>query len=245
MAVKFNGTDQGLSIGGARGQFRNVAAGTIAAWARIEAGFGVTDRIMVKFTTGTGLNTTRVSLGLDTAFRVTVACRILDADTISSHAITLFVGPNVGEWHHYLVTFDFTLKRFYLYYDGVLANSTQMVNPTAGNTSDTASLAGDIGFENPASPNRSWPGTLDDVFCLNRLVGPGEAETIYGSRGRAFLLNGLTGYWQLAEGGEGVAVVQAADVSGLGGSASIVGAPTYTGGITVKRRNRKHLGAKS
>jgi hypothetical protein len=239
MAVQMNGTDQGLSIGGARGQFRNVAAGTIALWARLESAFAATDRILVKFTTGTGANTTRVSLGLSTTLGVQVACRILDTDTISSHQIVLGTPPAVGEWHHYLVTFDFTLKRFYLYYDGILANSTQMTNPTAGNTSDTASLAGVIGFENPATPNRFWPGSLDDVVTLNRLVGPAEAQTICNSRGRAFILDGITGHWPFAEGHDGVAIATAADVTGQGGSASPVGAPVYIGGLTQQRRRRK------
>jgi hypothetical protein len=239
-----NGTDQGLTIGGPRNQFRNVAAGTMAMWARIESPFAVTDRILMKFSTGTGANTTRVSIGIAAGIvGIQIGCRILDGDTLASHQSNFGTPPGIGEWHHYLVTFDFTLKRFYIYYDGALFNATQMTATTAGNTSDTASLAAYIGYENTASPNRFWPGSMDDVVCFNRLVGANDAQTIYASRGRAFLLNGLTGYWQCAEGGEGVAVVQAADVSGLNGGASPLASPTYTGGITLKRRSRKHLGA--
>lgn len=239
MAVQMNGTDQGLSIGGARGQFRNVAAGTMAIWARIEGVFGATDRILMKFSTGTALNATRVSFGFSTTLGMQVACRILDADTISSHQFSLFPPPALGEWHHYAVAFDFTLKRFYAYYDGALANSTQMANPTAGNTSDTASLAGVIGFENPATPNRFWPGSLDEAMTFNRLLGPAEIQTLYNSRGQACILDGITGHWQLSEGHDGVAIATAADVTGQGGSAAPVGAPVYIGGLTQKRRRRK------
>jgi hypothetical protein len=241
-----NGTDQGLSVGGARGQFRNRSAATICAWAKLESSPGATDRIIVKFSTATGSNTTRVSLGISTTLGIQVACRILDADTLSSHQIVLGTPPAVGAWHHYAVAFDFTLKRFYLYYDGVLVNSTQMTNPTAGNTSDTASLTGGIGIANPPTGNSFWPGSLDDVVFFSRLLGAAEVQTIYASRGQDFILHGITGHWQLAEGGGGVAVATAVDVSGLGGSAAPIGAPVYSGGLTLtRRRARTTVGPRS
>jgi hypothetical protein len=242
VAAKFNGTDQGLSVGGARGQFRNVAASTIACWARVESAMA-TDRVFMKFSTATGSNTTRVSFGLSANLAgIAVGCRILDADALSSHAANFGTPPGIGEWHHYAVAFDFSVKRFYIYYDGALFNSTQMVNPTAGNTSDTASLSGGIGIANPPTGNSFFPGSLDDVIFFNRLLGPAEIQTIYGSRGRDFILRGITGRWQLAEGGEGVAIATAVDVTGLGGSASPIGAPVYTGGTTARRR-RPRMGA--
>ncbi len=245
VAVQFNGTDQGLSVGGARNQLRNLSAAAIACWARLESSPGATNRIIWKWSTATGGNTTRLSLSITTTFGVSIGCRILDADTLATHTSIFSTPPGIGEWHHYIVSIDYSIRTFYLYYDGALINTTLMTVPTAGNTSDTASLTAGIGIANPPTGNSFWPGSIDDMLMFNRLVGPAEAQTIYGSRGRAFLLNGITGCWQLAEGGEGVAVVQAADVSGLGGTASPVGAPVYTGGLTVKRRSRKHLGARA
>ena len=79
-----------------------------------------------------------------------------------------------------------------------------------------------------------------------RLLGAAEAQTIYASRGQDFILSGITGHWQLAEGGQGVAVATAVDVSGKGGSAGPIGAPVYTGGLTLtRRRARTTVGPRS
>jgi hypothetical protein len=240
MAVKFNGTDQGLAVGGARGQFRNVAASTICAWARIESELGATNRIIVKFAQGTGDNTTRVSIGITTTFGIQIGCRVLDADSLASHTILLGTPPAIGDWHHYAVAFNFATRTFQLYYDGALVNTTIMTAVTAGSTSDTASRTGGIGIAGLAPPGNSfWPGSIDDVIFYNRVLGPTEIQTIYTGRGQAFILDGITGHWQLAEGGEGVIVATAADVSGLGGAAVGVLSPTYTGGVTSTHRRRK------
>lgn len=246
MAVSFNGTDQGLSIGGARNQFRNTAAATICLWAKLTS-LPPGNRTLVKFSTGTSATSNRAEITVTASLTFRVGTKILDTDIGSLNSFGTTPAIAVGDWRHYAVVWNYSIKTFYAYLDGVLQNTTILsaANETAGNTSDTASLSASIGCADPPTGAQFFPGVIDDVVTFNRLLGPAEIQEIYASRGRAFILDGITGHWQLAEGGEGVALVQAVDVSGFGGGATPIGTPSYTGGITLKRRSRKHLGARA
>jgi hypothetical protein len=243
MALRTNGTDQGLSVIAPRSQFRNLSEATICCWANFDP-FATTNRIMIKFSTATGSNTTRISLAITTALRIEVACRILDGDSLAIHQITLSTPPGPGEWHHYAVAFSFTFRRFQLYYDGELLNTTSMTAVTAGNTSDTDSLSGGIAIANPPTGNSFWPGLIDDMRIYQRLLGPAEIATIKTSLGADAIMGSLVSRWTLNELAPDVAVVGAADVSGNGAMALPIGVPVYGPGIGRPRmRQMPPIGA--
>lgn len=233
MAAQFNGVNQGLSVAAPRSQFRNKSAASVGCWARFDQ--LVIDRVMMKFSTGLGSNTTRLSLGITSGAAIQVGCRILDSDSSATHSVLLATPPEAGDWHHYLVAVNYTTRTFQLYYDGALVNTTLMTAVTAGNTSDTNSLSGGIGIANPPTGNAFWSGSIEDMKFFDRIISPAEALTIYTMRGRDHIWEGITGYWPLNDLGPSVAIATAVDVSGLGGAASPIGAPVFGEGITSTR----------
>ncbi len=240
MAVLLDGVAEYLSVQGARNQLRNVGVATVCLWARADIVPVTTNRIMMKWSNGTGNNTTRASIGFTTASQLEVAGRALDGDALSTLDFVAGVFTQ-GPWQHVVVVFNFTKASCLVYMNGGSSVSAgSFTNMTAGNTSDTASLTGGIGGAGAPAGNSFWPGALDDLRIYQRVLSPSEIATIYTAKGTDGIEDAaLAGRWPMRELGEGVAVVGAADVTGLGGLATPVSTPVYAPGITRGRRRQR------
>lgn len=127
---------------------------------------------------------------------------------------------NDGIWHNIVVTGNGSSIEIFI--DGVSRGTGSPGFPSS-NTSAPFTLWGRNGTS--SSP----AGTMDDVRVYNRVLSQNEIESLYGSRSRLLILDGIVGWWKLDDGVEGGTISGATvrDSSGnvLTGTAS--GSPTW------------------
>jgi hypothetical protein len=142
----------------------------------------------------------------------------------------------LGEWHHIVGTYDGISQAIYL--DGVEENRAPLTGPLETDPGGRLVWLGDQPVINGL---RQLIGDLEDVRIYMRALGPDEIATIYASRGKDAIYNGLFTRWPLQDFGVGVVAGSVTDISTKGCSGAGVAnpsLPTFSEGILTPRQRR-------
>ena len=113
----------------------------------------------------------------------------------------------IGRWYHFAATFDSSNDTYAIYVDGKL--ETSGTNSVAMNQQAAAVLS----FGTRTGSTEYWQGALRDVRVYSRRLMPPKSPSCYG----------LVGHWKMDE----TSGMIAADSSGIGRNATVVGTPTW------------------
>ncbi|MFX1590481.1 MAG: LamG domain-containing protein [Promethearchaeota archaeon] len=132
-------------------------------------------------------------------------------------------------WYHIAACFSDTANTIDIYVDGVLEHSEIDQNDTPGVGTMRFGWSGDQG-----NPNTKFYGSLDDIRIYNRILTLGEIKTIYYSRGKENILDGLINWWPLQEYSNGTVASGTGAVKDIigGNHATPTGDPIYGNPIT-------------
>jgi hypothetical protein len=145
-----------------------------------------------------------------------------------------------GVWHHCVLR-DINnggTYQFQLFKDAVQAGTTQ--------NSGTGTLAADVLIGSRRATTNTGTGylltgSLDDIRVYNRALSLPEIETLYGTRGRDNLVNGLVGRWLFLDSPPGTVssgTGQVKDMSDQGTHGTASGAPSFSESYAVSYRRR-------
>jgi hypothetical protein len=115
-----------------------------------------------------------------------------------------------GQWYHVAVSFDSSNDSYSIYIDGQLHKSGTNTNPMV------QQAAAALSFGTRTGSTEYWQGALRDFCVYSRKLCPTEIAELYG----------LVGHWKLDESSGTLA----ADSSGLGRDATLVGTANWTAG---------------
>lgn len=145
-----------------------------------------------------------------------------------------------AKWHHCVLRNynDAGTYRFQMYQDGVAAGSPA--------TSGTGTIAADVllGARRATGNTGSGfllTGSLDDMRVYNRALSVPEIETIYASRGRDKIIDGLIGRWMFLEKSPSITASGTASVkdwTDQNTNGTPEGSPVYSESFVVSSRRR-------
>lgn len=175
----------------------------------------------------------RFATMLNNAGVLRMEARALDGDTTRTYVGTAAVPLNV--WTFVACSVHYGTRFGKTYINGEL-DSEGVFNNTFGSatSSNTVSKSGAIGG-NPYGDAPQFTGSMEDVRCYGRVLGPHEIQTLFAARGADGIVVGLEARYPLREKVSG-AVILAANVGPLPPGAGPVNSPTY--GDTITRGHR-------
>lgn len=133
--------------------------------------------------------------------------------------------PDTTSWHHVIMTRDTTTTSFYV--DGVPQSGSSALVPQTPAT--VTSLAAQ--YDNVSAYGGFFLGELEDVRIYNRTLTQAEITSLFESRSRLAMTDGLVAYWMLDEGNEGQTASGAGNVldrSGSNNNGTANNSPVYT-----------------
>jgi hypothetical protein len=117
---------------------------------------------------------------------------------------------DINKWYHVAGQFV-PSTAVQIWQNGILENEdTTSVPATMYDSGNTVVIGG------RPDPNGNFNGIIDDVRIYNRNLSAAEIATIFASRGRDQILDGLVSCWLMDEGAPGVVATGAGSIKDLG-----------------------------
>jgi hypothetical protein len=229
-----------VNLGGNVPLFNNAAGGTIMAWFRTLSAGGAFDQRIFSVSIGPGgapsINS-RMTMGINTVGNPFMLGR--NSDAVSNNRFDAGSSVTAGVWNHMAFSFDCPSRTGLLYLNGVQLTSGFFTNSTGANYSATNAGSANIGAGADGTDG-FFGGDLEDVRSYGRVLSVGEIMTIFSAMGKDGIVADLQGRWPMKELGEGISLVQTADIAGQ----SIIGlpsatAPVYSSSSVTSERSRR------
>jgi hypothetical protein len=182
MALTFSGNTQRIQLSDSISPVRNVAGATVCAWVYL-TNKGATNATVVSLTASPSRAANpRIDFfaGEDGGdIHVWAVGRALDGDANQQFISTLSVPINT--WSFVSGVWSFSSRYIRLGLNGVYEQSGVLAGWTAGNCSNTATLANTLG--NKDSNGNQLNGRMDDTRIYNRVLSDAELQTIFACHG--------------------------------------------------------------
>jgi len=232
MAVRFiMASAQTIAMGSGSNAARNIVGVTLMCWYKPIA--NNSNHALVSLSSGTSATRSRCKVRVIATGAIDANGRCKDADSNRG-----FVGTagkvSAGSWQHICSLHDYTNKKISLYYNGTFDAISAALAWGDAPTSDTASLAFNIGSQHNGGSEYA-NGDIEDARVYNRLLSEAEIQTIYAANGCDNITYGLQHRYLLRENAPGVVVSsKAGSVKDMGSlqknNASQTHNPTYREG---------------
>ena len=249
MAVRFNGTNDGLGVTAPPNVLNNVTRATIMAWCRPNGPVtGSPTVFAASIGPPPGLSgSSRLSIDRQNPsgpINITVRA----ADGAGGFGLSGGSGNDyfASEWQHVAAVIWYDNNVGSVYRNAVLLNGYTLMSLSALVTSATNPKALAAGANEDFLAG-FWNGDIEDCRIYNRALSQEELETIVAAKGADGIVNGLQVRYPMTDGPPGSTVVTCAnvirdgDIDMAGPLRPLSGAPVFSEGIIRGPRNRSSI----
>jgi len=241
MAIDLAGTTEGIDLPGPVTVTKNRSALTGMAWVLFRSVTAPATAKIFGYSTGTNDTLSRFTLQWQSGSsgQLRVGGRALDTDPqVLLQSATLLT---VGRWFHVVGIIDYANSFGYIYIDGALDIAGALTGTFgAAQTANTNTLDARWG-DHEGSGNQGMNGLIEDGRLYNRILGPGEVKTIFSSRGKDGIWDGLLHRYPFDDGSPGSALVATVPLSGAERIVGTpIGSPSFAAGTVSNRMRRAH-----
>lgn len=219
MALNFAAVTQMIQLPDSISAVRNVPGATLCGWVKLTSKAASNGQVLISLTRNgsRAFSRCRISAVGQGGTYLRGSGQALDADGNSFFESTT-LSLTIGQWGFIAGTFDYVNRRIRLF----LNNSSQqsgVLGWTAGNCSNTTTLANTVGNWDGASGN-DIPlfGSAEDVRIYNRVLSIEELLTIYSCNGSDGIFLGLQARYIFNDRAVGYAMVGGDTVKDLEGN---------------------------